>query len=100
MNKKIILAGGTGLLGSALSNHLIKTGYQVVVLSRKTSNGTEMPKQVVWDGINKENWTSELEGAFGLINFTGKSIDCIHNHRNKKEITDNNPNQKMFISLE
>jgi len=86
MKKKIILAGGTGLLGSSLSDYLINKGFEIVVLSRQMPSETSSTNQIVWDGTTEGNWASELEGALAVINFTGKSINCIHSKQNKKEI--------------
>ena len=98
MNKKIILAGGTGLLGSALSSHLIKKGYQIVLLSRQKGNRSKLHKQVFWDGINEGDWALELEGAFALFNFSGKSINCIHNEKNKREIAESRINSVNLLN--
>ncbi len=35
MNKKIILAGGTGFLGHMLAQYFKEKGYDIVVLSRR-----------------------------------------------------------------
>lgn len=41
---KIIITGGTGFLGSKIVKRLIKEGYQVVLLKRKTSNCSRIEK--------------------------------------------------------
>jgi uncharacterized protein len=43
---------------------------------------------VVWDGRTSGAWAAELEGATAIINFTGRSVACIHTERNRREIMD------------
>jgi len=79
MNKKIIIAGGTGFVGKYLVRRFEELGYKVLIISRQSShinwNDTEAIKQA-------------LENAEMLINLAGKSVDCRYNEKNKKEIFD------------
>ena len=98
MKRKIIIAGGTGFIGTTLIEHFSKKD-EVVVLTRglknKTSNLYQQQaaiphnpntKYVVWDAATKGNWVSELEGAAMLINLCGKSVNCRYTEKNKAEI--------------
>ena len=74
---KIVIAGGTGLLGSALTHALDRAGHEVVVLSR--SAGTDSPghaRAVVWrpDGTASGPWAREIDGADAVINLAGESL--------------------------
>ena len=74
---KIIIAGGTGFLGSALTHALDLAGHEVVVLSR--SAGTDSPghaRAVVWrpDGTASGAWAREVDGADAVINLTGEPL--------------------------
>ncbi len=80
--KKIIIAGGTGFLGEALTKALSKS-YTVLVLSRKKG-----PDTLLWDGETLGNWVQELEGAYAVINLSGKNIDWKFTEENKKQILD------------
>lgn len=75
--KKIILAGGTGFLGTYLANRFRKQGTEVIIISRNKG-------QVQWS--DTKSIVQALEGADLLINFAGKSVDCRYNDSNKKEI--------------
>ena len=75
--KKIVLAGGTGFLGSFLASKFRAGGDQVIILSR--NNG-----DVQWK--DSEVISSVLEGADLVINLAGKSVDCRYNEKNKKDI--------------
>src|SRR5215203_970486 len=75
--KKIVLAGGTGFLGSFLASKFRAGGDQVIILSR--NNG-----DVQWK--DSEVISSVLEGVDLVINLAGKSVDCRYNEKNKKDI--------------
>jgi uncharacterized protein YbjT (DUF2867 family) len=50
---KVIIAGGTGLIGRQLTKELAKNGYEVVILSRNPGKVISLPKGVevvAWDG--------------------------------------------------
>ena len=75
---KIVLAGATGFIGSALVRRLLEDGHSVVVLSRRTDAFKELSstklKTAVWDGHNSGTWASQLEGADAVINLSGENI--------------------------
>lgn len=81
---KIIVAGGTGNLGTKLIEGFLANGDEVYVLSRQKRR-TENPKLnfVLWDGEHMDSWTSILEGADTLINLSGASINRVFNEENK-----------------
>ena len=82
--KTIIIAGGTGFLGQVLESYFYKKGYDVKILTRKTTK----PNHVYWNAKDLDQWTKTLEGANTLINLTGKSVDCRYTEANKKLIHD------------
>ncbi|MDB6115635.1 MAG: Epimerase family protein [Lacunisphaera sp.] len=85
MPKKVILAGGRGFLGHALGRTLAADGWEVVVLSRDPRDGTRF-REVLWSGETGGAWAAELEGADALVNFSGRSINCVHTLENSREI--------------
>jgi GDP-D-mannose dehydratase len=48
MNKTVLIAGGTGLIGSRLSQLLVEKGYNVLHLSRRKNLQAEIPAYA-WD---------------------------------------------------
>ncbi|MDR7240035.1 TIGR01777 family oxidoreductase [Neobacillus drentensis] len=73
---KITIAGGTGFVGKALTEHLLKNNHEVIILSRKTID--TLPA----DGIRYVQWLNnssspiqELEGTDIFINLAGESIN-------------------------
>jgi uncharacterized protein (TIGR01777 family) len=77
---KVVIAGGTGLIGSALAATLARDGYDVVVLSRRAGPppggpaGVRSVRRVVWDGRSTKGWLDEASGAGALVNLAGESI--------------------------
>src|SRR4051794_29904749 len=84
--KRIVLAGGSGLLGHLLAERLAKKGYEIVVLSRSVHELTPHAKFVVWDARTVGDWQRELDGAFAVINLTGRSVNCRYTETNRREI--------------
>ena len=82
MNKKIVLAGGSGFLGRCLESHFVAQGAEVRILTRNPKAKNE----VYWDAKNEGEWVAEIDGADVLINMAGKSVDCRYTDKNKKEI--------------
>ncbi len=75
---KIVIAGGSGFLGTALSRTLAAEGHDVAILTRQTSNKTPAQPRlsfVQWnpDG-NTGPWARAVEGATAAINLAGESI--------------------------
>ncbi|TMI50265.1 NAD-dependent epimerase/dehydratase family protein, partial [Candidatus Bathyarchaeota archaeon] len=86
MTGRIVLAGGTGFIGTFLRQRLAADGYEVVLLTRSPiRNGGEI-RQVPWDGQNLGDWRIELEGSHALINLSGRSVNCRYNEKNRREI--------------
>ncbi|GIV77382.1 MAG: epimerase [Litorilinea sp.] len=74
---RILITGGSGLIGRALCQALIAEDHQVIVLSRQPGRVSHMPQgvQVVqWDAQSGAGWSSFLEGADAVINLAGESI--------------------------
>lgn len=86
---KIVLAGGTGHLGSLLQTHYLRKGWEVVVLSRhKQSSSLPHLSFVQWDGNTLGKWTDALEKADVIVNLSGKNISTRFTSENKKALTD------------
>jgi uncharacterized protein len=86
---KIVLPGGSGQVGRLLSRALLREGHECVILSRKSRpQGSAPPglRQVVWDGQTLGPWAGEIDGADGVINLAGRSVDCRYNTRNLDEM--------------
>jgi uncharacterized protein (TIGR01777 family) len=77
LTMRVIITGGTGLIGSTLANSLVKDHHEVVVLSRnknKTSGLNSGVKVVEWDAKSAQGWGSLADGAGAIVNLAGESI--------------------------
>ena len=84
--KKVILAGGSGFIGSVLVNFYSEKVDEVIVLTRGASVLSGNVRFVHWNGKDVDSWCKELEDADLLVNLTGKNVNCRYNQKNKDEI--------------
>lgn len=73
----IVVAGGTGLIGTPLVKKLLDVGYEVILLTRRPSEfHLRHPKlkPVAWDGKTLGAWGAEVEAARAIINLCGAGI--------------------------
>jgi len=85
---KVVIAGGTGFLGQLLAKSFSNEGIDVILLSRQQSSNVQYGRVVTWDAKTIGTWVDELEECGVLVNLTGRSVDCRHNHFNREEILD------------
>jgi uncharacterized protein (TIGR01777 family) len=86
MMNKVILAGGSGYLGTLLADYFSKRAKDVIVLTRGASKSYGNIRFIKWDAINPGSWIGELENADLLINLAGKNVNCRYTAENKTEI--------------
>jgi uncharacterized protein len=86
---RVIITGGTGLIGSTLANDLLRDGHEVVILSRspdkKRKNTPEGARLVEWDGKTANGWWQEAEGVDAIINLAGENISSGRWTENRKK---------------
>lgn len=96
-NKRIILAGATGLIGRHLYAQLREHGYDVVALVRNPDKAAErLPEHsrlFAWEPGKEGEWSKEVDGAYAIICLAGASV---YGHRwtaaYKKQIHDSRVN--------
>jgi uncharacterized protein (TIGR01777 family) len=87
---KVVIAGGSGLIGRALAGHLAWGGHQVVVLTRDAAAQppTVAIRHVEWqpDGT-AGSWASEIDGAGAVVNLSGAGMaDARWSAERKREL--------------
>jgi uncharacterized protein len=75
MHKKILLAGGTGLIGNHLVNELLNRGDEVTLISRDAGSAKNKYKEnisaVNWDEV----YTLKNEKINAVVNLSGMNLD-------------------------
>lgn len=75
---RVIITGGTGLIGSNLAESLAADGHEVIVLSRSPDQYTGMFENDVriegWDARTADGWGHLADGADAIVNLAGASI--------------------------
>ena len=80
---RIVIAGGSGFLGQSLARHLVALGCEVIILTRSASKISEaVGEHVQWDARTLGEWKNCLDGANGLVNLVGRTVDCIKTPEN------------------
>jgi len=95
--KRIVIAGGSGFLGQALTTHFLRAQWEVVVLTRLPGQTGVAGRQIGWDGCTLAGWQKELEGASAVLNLAGKSVNCRYNACNRREILDSRVNSTRVL---
>ena len=73
---KIILAGGTGLIGRELTTALLADGHQVWVLSRnpRAVSAPTGAQLAAWDARTSEGWGYLVNEADAIFNLAGENL--------------------------
>ncbi len=74
---KIIITGGSGLIGRALTASLAQAGHEVIVLSRKPEAVKNLPagaRAEKWDGQSAQGWSQWIDSNTAIVNLAGATI--------------------------
>ena len=93
---RIIVTGGTGLIGTPLCAALAAEGNDVVILTRnpdKQRTAQAGIRMQAWDGKSGTGWAELVDGAGAIINLAGEGIaDGRWSHERKQRIHDSRTN--------
>jgi uncharacterized protein len=86
---RICIAGGTGFIGTRLTQRLMSHGYEVTVISsrgKSVSKNAQTPRYLKADTTREGDWQKELGGFDVIINLTGRTIFHYWTKSYKKQI--------------
>lgn len=86
MSGRVVIPGGSGFIGGAVTDHLLARGYEVVVLTRAPERYEGRGRALRWDGRTLGAWAESLESASAVLNLAGKSVDTRYTLENRREI--------------
>jgi uncharacterized protein (TIGR01777 family) len=101
----VLITGGTGLVGRALSRLLTEVGYKVIILSRRSGNATdnELITYAQWDVAKQTIDVAALQQADYIVHLAGANVaDKRWTNSRKKEIINSRTRstELLYTSLE
>lgn len=69
---KVLIAGGSGFLGTALRTSLIKEKHEVFILTRRAASP---PGEIHWDGKTTNGWGHVINEMDAVVNLTGFGLE-------------------------
>jgi uncharacterized protein len=69
---KVLIAGGSGFLGTTLKNSLKEHHHNVFVLTRRPS---KRPDEIHWDGKSTNGWGHLINDMDAVVNLTGFGLE-------------------------
>jgi uncharacterized protein len=92
---RVIITGGTGLIGRALAANLASDGHETIVLSRAPERVTGLPPGVRaerWDARSATGWGALADGADAIVNLAGESLAGRWTTERKRRILESRQN--------
>jgi len=73
---KVLISGGSGFIGSALTRSLLADGHSVSVLTRSVAPVTAQPgvQALQWDGRSSEGWLDVFSHQDVVVNLAGETV--------------------------
>ncbi len=73
---RVLISGGTGMIGSRLAGSLLADGHQVWVLTRRLATA-RLPagaRAVAWDGRRPDTWVELIGQVDAVVNLVGERL--------------------------
>jgi uncharacterized protein len=99
----VLITGGTGLVGKALTEQLIKKGYRVIILTRKmpaSNNNQQHVQYALWNVKEKIIDCKAIQEADHIVHLAGAGVmDKRWSDAYKKEIQDSRTQSSALLIL-
>ncbi len=69
---KVMIAGGSGFIGTALARGLLEAGHEVWILTRQ---GSRRENEIEWDGRTANGWSRRVGDMDAVVNVTGFGLE-------------------------
>ncbi|HUO86864.1 MAG TPA: TIGR01777 family oxidoreductase [Thermoanaerobaculia bacterium] len=98
---RVIVTGGSGLIGRPLVDGLAADGHEVIVLSRAPERVDRLPagaRAVGWDAESADGWGELADGAGGIVHLAGESLaDWPWSDEKKRAIRDSRVRSSLAV---
>ncbi|MBN1311397.1 MAG: TIGR01777 family oxidoreductase [Anaerolineae bacterium] len=74
---RVIITGGTGLIGQALAESLVRDGHETIILSRSPEKASNLPmgaQLVEWDARTPTGWGNLIDDDSAIVNLAGANL--------------------------
>ena len=72
---KVLISGGTGLVGTALCQALVQRGYTIILLTRNKKKISQLPYEaVIWNDLHKPETIKKLSDISTIIHLAGAGV--------------------------
>lgn len=95
MEKRIVITGGSGLIGTELKTYISQQGYEVRILSRSATNAST--NTFHWDPEQDQLDLTAFENCYAVINLAGKSLLGCWTESNKQKMRDSRIKNTQFL---
>ncbi len=85
---RILITGGTGLIGKPLSASLAADGHDVIILTRNPNKDVSSVSGVrmqTWDGKTTTGWAEYVDGSDAIIHLAGEGVADSRWSRERKQ---------------
>jgi uncharacterized protein len=93
----IVLAGGSGQVGTVLARDFLQKGHNVVILTRGAPRKEGQLEYAHWDGATLGTWKHLIDGSSAVINLVGRSVNCRYTPQNRREILESRVDSTRVI---
>ena len=100
MNPTVLITGGTGLVGTALTKALLQKGYRVIILTRRIGekNETENLSYALWDVKKQQIDLAAVQKADYIVHLAGAGVvEKKWTEAYKKEIVESRTESSRLI---
>ncbi len=86
---KILITGGTGFVGSALTKSLLKLNHEITIISSRSKSNLEdhvKLRHLIADTTKEGDWQKHVSTMDVIINLAGRSVFHLWTEKYKKDI--------------
>ncbi|MGZ5286989.1 MAG: NAD-dependent epimerase/dehydratase family protein, partial [Flavisolibacter sp.] len=72
--ERVLITGGTGMLGTALTQRLVKEGFEVIILTRKKRPASNHTRYALWDAEKGFIEEEAIRDADHIVHLAGANL--------------------------